>query len=223
MFGNGNRIQFAPHGQPYTFSSSIKHWTTPIRYATTKRQKRKNNLWFGHPPDLSTRRVWGCKVQARDVGAGHAVPHSKEGVYLGQAFRGTGWRVLNMDTGRVFVTRNAVFFERQFPLSTKIREQDPAWAKYADQRNVGVPSTWPAPNAGDTIAQAQGEHPNRGSADIGSHAMPELEADADDIEPEAPNAEAVVNEPVAPAENAAAADGERQQEVVEEVNQNGHH
>jgi type II secretory pathway pseudopilin PulG len=69
----------------------------------------------GRRPDVSTIRVFGCMVQHllhKDDGEGKLAVKAKWGIHLGTDDRTKGWRVLDLETKQLIITREALFYEQ---------------------------------------------------------------------------------------------------------------
>ncbi|KAG7557929.1 Integrase catalytic core [Arabidopsis suecica] len=74
-------------------------------------------LVYGRPPPLDHLRVLGCLcfVHNQKHGGDKFASRSTRSVFLGYPFAKKGWRVYNLDTGVVSVSRDVIFKEDEFP------------------------------------------------------------------------------------------------------------
>lgn len=59
-----------------------------------------------------------CYVHSQKHGGDKFSTHSNRYVFLGYPFAKKGWRVYNLDTGIIFVSRDVIFSETNFPFAT---------------------------------------------------------------------------------------------------------
>ncbi|CAI7793119.1 unnamed protein product [Closterium sp. NIES-54] len=72
-----------------------------------------HEAFYGRKPNMGFARVWGCMAQYREpVGPDHKLlPRSKWGINLGMGKVSKGWVIKDVETGKVVVTRDVIFFE----------------------------------------------------------------------------------------------------------------
>ncbi|KAG7599411.1 Reverse transcriptase RNA-dependent DNA polymerase [Arabidopsis suecica] len=77
-------------------------------------------LVYGRPPPLDHLRVLGCLcfVHNQKHGGDKFASRSTKSVFLGYPFAKKGWRVYNLETGVVSVSRDVIFKEDEFPFAT---------------------------------------------------------------------------------------------------------
>ncbi|CAI5994708.1 unnamed protein product [Closterium sp. NIES-65] len=72
-----------------------------------------HEAFYGRKPNMGFARVWGCMAQYREpVGPDHKLlPRSKWGINLGMGKVSKGWVIKDVETGKVVVTRDVIFYE----------------------------------------------------------------------------------------------------------------
>ena len=77
-------------------------------------------LYLRSPP-LTHLRVFGCLCYAHNQNhrGDKFDSRSVQGVFIGSPTGKKGWRVLNPDTGKIFVSRDVVFCETEFPYANR--------------------------------------------------------------------------------------------------------
>ena len=106
--------------------------------------------FYGVKPEISQRRVWGCLAYFLDPTAGHAAPHALKGMYMGEGINQYGHRILNLETQKICVSRNVIFFENIFPLR-QLSEQH-----LASLERFGAPSAAEV----EAMRQLEGSQPS---------------------------------------------------------------
>lgn len=78
--------------------------------------------WFGHKPDVSHLRVFGCLAYVhiqKDKRKGLA-PHTEKCIFVGYPAQYKGWIFVNLTTKRESISNTAEFDERVFPGNSKV-------------------------------------------------------------------------------------------------------
>src|SRR6185437_14483791 len=96
---------------------------------------------FGKEPNFDELRVFGCLCFAHNQKAkgDKFAPRSRKCVFLGYPHGKKGWKLYDLDTGEIFVSRDVKFFENEFPF-VKGDEPVSSLENVADMshKNVGV-------------------------------------------------------------------------------------
>lgn len=87
--------------------SSVINWKTPFE------------LLYGRAPDLTSVHSFGCLCYYKIPGAnrGKLDPRGSKEVYLGNSTTQKGFKVLDIESNKIHVTRDAIFFDTCFPLA----------------------------------------------------------------------------------------------------------
>ena len=82
--------------------------------------KTPYEMIFGHEPDFEALRVFGCLCFAHNQKSkgNKFAPRSRKCVFLGYATGKKGWKLKDLATGVIFVSRDVIFFESSFPFSS---------------------------------------------------------------------------------------------------------
>ncbi|CAI5501606.1 unnamed protein product [Closterium sp. Naga37s-1] len=72
-----------------------------------------HEAFYGRKPNMGFARVWGCMAQYREpVGPDHKLlPRRKWGINLGMCKVSKGWVLKDVETGKIVVTRDVIFYE----------------------------------------------------------------------------------------------------------------
>ncbi|CAI5533166.1 unnamed protein product [Closterium sp. Naga37s-1] len=72
-----------------------------------------HEAFYGRKPNMGFVRVWGCMAQYREpAGPDHKLlPRSKWGINLGMCKVSKGWVIKDVETGKMVVTRDVIFYE----------------------------------------------------------------------------------------------------------------
>lgn len=77
-------------------------------------------MLYKRPPPIQHLRTMGCLcyVHEQKHGGDKFASRSKRSIFLGYPFGKKGWRVFDLETRKVSVSRDVIFFEDEFPFST---------------------------------------------------------------------------------------------------------
>jgi hypothetical protein len=76
---------------------------------------------FGKTPSLSFLKIWGFEVYVKKLQLGKLTPKSDKCIIVGYPKETLGYYFYNRPEGKVFVARNSVFLEKEFPKREKCR------------------------------------------------------------------------------------------------------
>jgi len=95
---------------------------------------------YGRPPPLEHMQVLGCLcyVHNQKHGGDKFAPRSNRSVFLGYPFAKKGWRVYDLQTGKVSVSRDVIFMEDEFPFALLEKDEITDLQPYLSQP-VGLP------------------------------------------------------------------------------------
>jgi hypothetical protein len=71
-------------------------------------------MWTGKSPKLSFLKIWGCEVYVKKLQPDKLTPKSDKCIFVGYPKKTLGYYFYNRSEGKVFVTRNGVFLEKEF-------------------------------------------------------------------------------------------------------------
>ncbi|CAK9108687.1 Copia protein (Gag-int-pol protein) [Cleaved into: Copia VLP protein [Durusdinium trenchii] len=136
------------------FPITLWHWAYLAaayiynRVAKQRNPKTPHERHTGNKPDLRHMRVFGCIVVFRDpTPANKLAPRGKRGVFLGYhrlAPHGT-YTIFSLSTRRVVHSRDAIFFEREFPTPAELHLLD----RNAPRTTTAVPRQLQFPAVAD--------------------------------------------------------------------------
>ncbi|KAK8988353.1 hypothetical protein V6N11_061111 [Hibiscus sabdariffa] len=81
-------------------------------------QKTPHEMWTGKRPNMSFKKVWGCKAYVKHQMSTKLEPKSQKCTFVGYPKETKGYYFYNPKENKVFVARTRVFLEKQF-LSNK--------------------------------------------------------------------------------------------------------
>ncbi|CAD6221439.1 unnamed protein product [Miscanthus lutarioriparius] len=76
--------------------------------------KTPYEMWTGKTPSLSFLKIWGCEVFVKRLQSDKITPKSDKCIFVGYPKETLGYYFYNRSEGKVFVTRNGVFLEKEF-------------------------------------------------------------------------------------------------------------
>jgi hypothetical protein len=78
--------------------------------------KSPHQILLGSPPSYSSLRVFGCLCFAKNMNIQHKFDErAKPGIFVGYPFNQKGYRIYDMHTRKIYVSRDVQFFETMFP------------------------------------------------------------------------------------------------------------
>lgn len=82
--------------------------------------KTPYEILYNKPPPMQHLKVCGCLCYVRNqkTGGDKFVSRTNKSVFLGYPFGKKGWRVYNIETGIISVSRDVIFCENEFPLAS---------------------------------------------------------------------------------------------------------
>jgi hypothetical protein len=85
--------------------------------------KTPYEMWTGKTPSLSFLKIWGCEVYVKKLQSDKLTPKSDKCIFVGYTKETLGYYFYNRSEGKVFVTRNGVFLEKEFLKREKCRQK----------------------------------------------------------------------------------------------------
>ena len=73
-------------------------------------------LWFGKKPKLSFLKVWGCDAYENKFHPDKLKPKSEKCVFIGYPKEAIGYTFYHRSKGKIFVSKNWSFLEKEFCL-----------------------------------------------------------------------------------------------------------
>jgi hypothetical protein len=71
-------------------------------------------LWFGTKPKLSFLKVWGCEAYVKRLMPDKLKPKAEKYIFIGYPKETIGYTFYHRSEGKVFVTKNGSFLEKEF-------------------------------------------------------------------------------------------------------------
>lgn len=83
--------------------------------------KNPYEILFGQAPNFDELRVFGslCYVHNQKAKGDKFASRSRKCVFVGYPHAQKGWKVYDLETGDIFVSRDVVFHEKEFPFVTE--------------------------------------------------------------------------------------------------------
>ena len=108
--------------------SGLLHNTTPFE------------ILFGQAPEFDELKVFGCLAFAHNQKAkGNKFAHrSRKCVFIGYPHGKKGWKLYDLQTGDIFVSRDVKFHENEFPYETVSTSQVPAYSSSPPDSNARI-------------------------------------------------------------------------------------
>ena len=79
-------------------------------------------MLYNTPPNFNTLRVFGCLCFAHNkkTRGDKFASRSRKCIFVGYPATKKGWKVYDMETGEIFVSRDVKFYENEFPFTTNV-------------------------------------------------------------------------------------------------------
>ena len=108
--------------------SGLLHNTTPFE------------ILFGQAPEYDELKVFGCLAFAHNQKAkgNKFAPQSRKCVFIGYPHGKKGWKLYDLQTGDIFVSRDVKFHENEFPYETVSTSQVPAYSSSPPDSNARI-------------------------------------------------------------------------------------
>jgi hypothetical protein len=84
------------------------------RVATKSVERTPYEIWTRKRPRLSFLKVWGCETYVKHLMSNKLTPKSDKYFFVGYSRETKGYYFYNKAEGKVFVTHNGVFMEKEF-------------------------------------------------------------------------------------------------------------
>jgi uncharacterized protein YodC (DUF2158 family) len=75
------------------------------------------------PYDLSFPKIWGCEVYVKRLQSDKLTPKSDKCIFVGYSKKTLGYYFCHWSEGKVFVSRNSVFLEKEFLKREKSKQK----------------------------------------------------------------------------------------------------
>lgn len=97
-------------------------------------------ILFGQAPDFDELKVFGCLAFAHNQKAkgNKFAPRSRKCVFIGYPHGKKGWKLYDLQTWDIFVSRDVKFHENEFPYATISTSQVPAYSSSPPDSNMGI-------------------------------------------------------------------------------------
>ena len=88
--------------------------------STAIQNKTPYEMLYNHPPNLSSVRVFGCLVYAATLAHNRTKfqPRARQSVLLGIPPHIKGYKLLDINTSQIYISRNAIFYANIFPFKS---------------------------------------------------------------------------------------------------------
>jgi hypothetical protein len=85
-------------------------------------------MWFGHKPDVSMLRVWGCRAYMMNNTYTKALtPKGISLVCVGYQPNAIGYRLLDTKSNKIYIGYNVTFKEFKFPFKEQVQQAETHW------------------------------------------------------------------------------------------------
>jgi hypothetical protein len=84
------------------------------RVSTKSVERTPYEIWTGEHPGLSFLKVWGCEAYVKCLMSDKLTPKSDKCIFVGYPRETKGCYFYNKAEGKVLVSRNGVFMEKEF-------------------------------------------------------------------------------------------------------------
>jgi hypothetical protein len=85
------------------------------RIPTKSIERTPHEIWTRKHPELSFLKVWGCEAYVNCLTSGKLTSKSNKCFFVRYPREIKGYYFYNKAEGKVFITRNGVFMEKEFP------------------------------------------------------------------------------------------------------------
>jgi hypothetical protein len=87
---------------------------TLSRVSTKSVERTPYEIWTKKHPRLFFLKVWGCEAYVKHLISDKLTPKSDKCLFMGYLRETKGYYFYNKDEGKVFVTHNGVFMQKEF-------------------------------------------------------------------------------------------------------------
>ena len=97
-------------------------------------------ILFGQAPEFDELKVFGCLAFAHNQKAkdNKFAPRSRKCVFIGYLYGKKGWKLYDLQTGDIFVSRDVTFHENEFPYETASTSPVPAYSSSPPDSNARI-------------------------------------------------------------------------------------